>query len=134
MDFPHASLTGVIIDCIYQVSRELGPGFNERIYQRALAVLLRERGHEVCEEHPIVVHYHGERLATFQVDLIVDRKILTEIKAVVALDDYAESQILNYLKAAGGGVGLLVNFGKSVEIKRRVMGDPNADLTNVSYH
>ena len=130
-DLPHSEVTDKIIACMYQVHKELGSGFSERVYRRALAVLLRERGLVAVEEAQIRVYFHGKVVGTFYADILVNGVVLVEIKAVRELDALAESQILNYLKAAGGGVGLLINFGKTAVFKRRVMGDPNANLPNV---
>jgi GxxExxY protein len=130
-DLAHADLTAKIIACMYQVHNELDAGFTERIYRRALAVLLREQDFQVVEEARIVVHFHGKVIGTFYADIVVNGLVLVEVKAAHELDALAESQILNYLKAAGGGVGLLINFGRRAEFKRRVMGDPHANLPNV---
>jgi GxxExxY protein len=130
-DLPHSDVTEKIIACMYQVHNELGAGFTEKVYRRALALLLREQGLTAIEEARILVHFHGTVIGTFHVDIVVDGLVLVEIKATRELDALAESQILNYLKAAGGGIGLLINFGKRAVFKRRVMGDPNANLPNV---
>lgn len=77
----------------------------------------------MLEEAPLHVYFRGHLIGQFRADLVVDSCVLVEIKAATALEPYAEAQLLNYLKAAGGGVGLLVNFGRSVAFKRRVVGD-----------
>ena len=121
LDLTHYDVTDKIIACMYQVHKELGCGFTERVYRRALAVLLREQGLAVIEEARIRVDFHGKVVGTFDADIVVNGVVLVEIKAARELDAFAESQILNYLKAAGGGVGLLINFGKIAVFKRRVM-------------
>ena len=130
-DLLHAEITRVIIGAFYDVFHELGHGFSERIYCRALAVLLRERGLEVVEEQHITVTFHGQRIGTFYVDLGVAGKVIVEVKANKDLDTKDEAQILNYLKAAGGGIGLLVNFGRELKHRRFAMGDPSANLPNL---
>jgi GxxExxY protein len=129
--YPHADLTGRIIDACYRVFRELGHGFAEKIYRRAVAIVLREMGLEAIEEREIKVHFHGALIGTYKADIVVASTIIVEVKAAKDLDTRDEAQLLNYLKCAGGGVGLLVNFGKTLEHKRRVMGDPQANLPNL---
>jgi GxxExxY protein len=93
--------------------------------------VLRERGLFVLEEAPILVYFHGLRVDNFRADLVVEGKVLIEVKANRQLEPRDEAQTLNYLKSAGGGVGLLVNFGPQVIHKRLVMGDPHANLPNL---
>ncbi len=131
-EYVHAELTGVIVGAFYDLYNELGHGFSERVYRNALAVLLRERALAVVVEQPIVVNFHGVRVGTFLADLIVEEKILIEIKASKEVEPRDQAQILNYLKAAGGGVGLLVNFGRQLTHKRFVMGDAAANLPNLT--
>ena len=121
--FPLATLTYQIIACFLQVFRELGHGFSEAVYCRALAIVLIEKGFEIAVEHQIPVQFHGEIIGTFKADLIVNGRVIVEVKATQGIEDYAIAQTLNYLKAAGGGVGLIVCFGKSPEHKRLVMGN-----------
>ena len=127
----HCQLTFAIIGACFDLHNELGHGFSETVYRRALALLLRERRFTVVEEARVVVTFHGIRVGTFFVDLVVDGKVLIEIKATRDLEPRFVAQTLNYLKAAGGGVGLLVNFGAQVTHKRFVMGDPLANLPNL---
>ena len=131
-DYPHADLTRIIIGAFFKVHNELGHGYSEKIYRRALAIVLRELGLEAIEERRIKVFFHGALIGTFWVDLVVNGKIIVEIKAAKELEARDEAQILNYLKCAGGGVGLLVNFGRPLTYKRFVMGDPEANLPNLA--
>ena len=78
----------------------------------------------VARSVPLQVHFRGHMIGSFFADLIVDRTVLIEVKATARLENYAIAQTLNYLKVAGGGVGLLLNFGRKPESKRLVMGDP----------
>ena len=129
IDLPHANVTGVIIDAFYEVYRELGYGFSEHVYRRAMVILLRQRGIEVIEECPIVVRFRGVVVGSFFADIVVGKVVLVEVKALNSIEKYAEAQILNYLKAAGGGIGLLLNFGKEATYKRFAMGgDPSNSL------
>lgn len=128
----HSNITGTIIGAVLDVFHELGYGFSEKVYSRALAIRLREASLDVVEQPIITVRFHGHTIGTFWCDLAVERKVLVEVKAKRELEPHDEAQILNYLKAAGGGVGLLVNFGPDVKHRRFVMGDMAADLPNLT--
>lgn len=115
-------ITTQIIGCAYQVSNELGPGFLEKIYENALAHELRKIGLNVVQQKGIEVHYDGVIVGEFVVDLLVERKILVELKAVREVDDIHLAQALNYLKATGLKTCLLINFGKpKIQIRRLMM-------------
>jgi GxxExxY protein len=77
------------------------------------------------------VQFRGFIIGTFHADIVVANVVLVEVKAANAIENYAQAQILNYLKAAGGGVGLLMNFGKEAAFKRFAMGDPTNSLPNL---
>jgi GxxExxY protein len=123
VDLPHADVTDRIIRAFYDVYRELGYGFSEVVCRRALALVLRQYGLEVTEERAISVTFRGSIIGLFHADMVVAGVVLVEIKASSTIEKYAEAQILNYLKAAGGGVGLLLNFGREATYKRFAMGD-----------
>ena len=127
-DLPHADLTDGIIGCFFDVARELGYGFAERVHVEALRIALVERGFEAIKNVPLRVPFRGRIIGDFYADLVVNRTVLIEVKATAEIEMYAEAQILNYLKCAGGGVGLVLNFGKSAKIKRYVLGDPTDSL------
>jgi GxxExxY protein len=124
----HRDLTGLILKCFFDVYGELGHGFSELVLRRAMAIALEEAGLRVREEAALAVHFRGRCIGSFRADMIVEDTVLVEVKAATALENYAVSQILNYLKVAGGGVGLLLNFGRKPEFKRYVVGDPNVSL------
>lgn len=130
-EFLHAEITKAIIGAFYDVFHELGHGYAEKIYRRAVAIVLRERGFDAVEERHIQVFFRGANIGTFYADLVVNGKVMVEIKAARDLDTRDEAQTLNYLKCAGGGIGLLVNFGRELKYKRLVMGDPAANLPNL---
>jgi GxxExxY protein len=129
---PHADLTERIIGSFFEVFGELGHGFSNAVLRRAMGVALRQANLRVQEEAPISVSFRGELIGKFQADLVVERKVLVEIKPDARIESYAEAQLLNYLKAAGGGVGLLLNFGRRPEFRRMVMGDPENSLPRLS--
>ena len=121
--YPHQNVTGAIIAAAFDVSNELGCGFSEAVNRSALALVLRQNGLSVVEEQVLRVLFRNHVIGTFYADLVVEGLVLVEVKAAAAIEAYAEAQLLNYLKAAGGGVGLLLNFGRRVEYRRRVVGD-----------
>ena len=123
-DLAHADLTDRILAGFFEAYGELGHGFSEQVLCRALAIILRAAGLSVLEEAQLDVWFRGHCIGKFFADLIVNRTILVEVKGLPEIKPYAEAQLLNYLKAAGGGVGLLLNFGHQPKFKRMVVGDP----------
>jgi len=114
-------LTEKVIGCAYQVSNALGCGFLEKVYENALAHELRKAALRVRQQHGIKVHYDGVVVGEYAADLLVAGALLLELKAVKALDNIHLAQCLNYLKATGLRLCLLINFGKpKVEIRRVV--------------
>ncbi|MFA6187217.1 MAG: GxxExxY protein [Phycisphaerae bacterium] len=118
----HRELSEKIIASAYNVHNTLGSGFLEKVYKNALAIELEEAGLKYALESPLKVLYHNKMVGEYAADIIVDNKIIVEVKAVSKLESVHEVQLVNYLKATGIEVGLLINFGQSVEVKRRVFG------------
>jgi len=118
----HKELSEKIIAAAYAVHKELGHGFVEKVYKNALEIELRENGVKCNSEVPLNVSYHGQVVGDYFADLVVDDKIIVEIKAISDVVPIHEVQLVNYLKATGLHVGLLINFGPSVKVKRRVFG------------
>ena len=116
----YQELTENIIKAAYTVHNTLGYGFLEKVYQNALVIELAKRGIKADSEKPIKVFYEGQIVGDYVCDLIVDDKVILELKAVKELNDIHEVQLVNYLKVTGVEVGLLINFGPSVKIKRKV--------------
>jgi GxxExxY protein len=116
-------ITEKIIGCVYQVSNVLGPGYLEKVYENALAVELGRAGLQTVQQHRIAVRYKDILVGDFVADLLVEECIIVEIKAVRAVDDIHTAQCVNYLKATGLQVCLLVNFGApKATVKRVVYG------------
>jgi GxxExxY protein len=112
-------ITEKIIGCAYTVSNDLGCGFLEKVYENALAHEIRKAGCHCSQSQPIQVWYDGTIVGNYEADLIVENCVIVELKSVRALDDIHIAQCLNYLKATGLHVCLLLNFGKpKVEVKR----------------
>ena len=110
-----------IINAAYRVSNVLGCGFLEKVYENARAYELRKVGFDVGQQHLINVHYENVLVGQYAADIIVDDTVLVEIKAIKCFDDVHLAQCLNYLKATGMTICLLLNFGSpKVEVKRVV--------------
>jgi len=105
------------------VSNTLGSGFLEKVYENALAMELRKNGLQVKQQHGIQVRYNGVVVGEFAADLLVEDQVIIELKASKALDDIHRAQCLNYLKATGLSVCLLVNLGKPKAELRRIVNN-----------
>ena len=112
-------LTYRVRGCIYEVFRHLGAGFLEKVYERALIEELKTTGLSVSAQHPVKVMYKGKVVGDFVADLIVEGRVIIELKAQKELTKENEAQMLNYLKATGIRVGLLVNFSYPKAVVRR---------------
>ena len=113
-------LTEKIIGCAMKVHRTLGCGFLESVYQKAILHELRKSGLKVSQEAPLQVVYDGVIVGEFYADIIVENKVIVENKAVEALCEAHEVQVVNYLTATGLNIGLLFNFGApKLEFKRK---------------
>jgi GxxExxY protein len=116
---PHQDLTYEIIGVAMEVHSELGPGYNEEIYQKALEIELRNRKVQFEPQKSTEIKFKGEMVGLKFLDLLVDNKVVVEIKALSHLDSIHEAQLISYLKATKCEVGLLINFGaKKLEYKR----------------
>jgi GxxExxY protein len=116
----HTELTKNIIRCYYKVYNTLGYGFLEKVYEKALKKELEKAGHIVESQKPIKVYYDNGIVGDYFADLVVDNKVILELKAAEAIVVEHEVQLLNYLRATDIEVGLLFNFGKEPQFARRV--------------
>ena len=115
----HDDLTQTIIGCAFEVINELGSGFLESVYENSMVLALSEAGLPVQSQVPIPVMFRGKRVGDFYADLLVDEKVIVELKAVRAIVPEHQAQIINYLNATGIEVGMLINFGNpKLELKR----------------
>lgn len=121
--FKHSDLTQSIIGTFYEVYNELGHGFLESVYENSLAIALREKGFEVSQQIAIPVWFRGIQVGDFDADLMVNKLVLLELKAMRAIDSAHIAQLLNYLKATEIEIGLLLNFGPKPEFKRVAFGN-----------
>lgn len=119
MIMKYEDLTYKIIGCAMEVHKHLGNGFQEVVYQRALAIEMQMQGIEFSREHEMPLQYKGFDVGTRRVDFFVEDKIMVEIKAVINLEDVHLAQAMNYIEAYKLEIGLLINFGaKSLQHKR----------------
>jgi GxxExxY protein len=115
----YQELTHSIIGAAMEVHKTLGNGFQEVIYQRALAIEMTERNIEYSREQEMRIQYKGHDIGTRRVDFFVEDKIMVEIKAIINLEDVHLAQAMNYVEAYDLEIGLLINFGaKSLQFKR----------------
>ena len=118
-------VTYAIRGAVFEVNKVLGPGFLEKVYENALVVELKERGIKAESQVSITVYYKGKPVGEYIADILVENKVIVELKTVEAIDKIHEAQLLNYLKATGIRVGILVNFKHpKAEIRRMVLDLP----------
>jgi GxxExxY protein len=122
-------ITYKIRGAVFEVNRVLGSGFLEKIYENALLIEIRKRGLRAESQVPINVHYKDHVVGEYVADIVVEDKVIVELKTVENLEKLHEAQLLNYLKATGIQVGLLVNFRhQKAEIKRMVFELPEGPI------
>ena len=119
----HHELTGTIIEAFYKVFNTMGYGFLEKVYENCMAIELRKRGLKVVKQDHIMVYYEGEDVGEYYSDLLVEDKVIVELKAAETLIKKHEVQLINYLKATSVEVGLLLNFGENPKFKRKVFSN-----------
>lgn len=121
MKLLHQALTECIIKTFYEVYNELGYGFLEKVYQNSLYLELKSKGFKVEAQKKIDVYYKGIVVGEYFADLIVEDLIILELKAADCIVAEFENQILNYIRGTDCEVGLLLNFGKKPEFRRKVL-------------
>ena len=124
-DYKYSDLTELIIKCFYKVYNELGYGFLEKVYQNALLIELQNEELDVISQKQIKVFYQGEEIGEYYADSVVEEVVILELKAVGTIAKEHEFQLINYLRATNIEVGLLLNFGKKPEFKRKVFSNTN---------
>ena len=121
-------LTRQIIGAFFRVYNRLGYGFLEKVYERALAIELRERGLRVACQNPVKVFYGGRMVGDYFADLVVEDSVIVELKAAEALHPAHEAQLVNYLRATEIEVGLLLNFGTKPQFSRKLFTNDKKGL------
>lgn len=133
----HKEITDIVIKTYYEVYNELGYGFLERVYQNAMLFELKNKGLNVEAQKMIKVHYKGLLVGDYFADIIVEESVILELKASEVLVYENELQLLNYLRATNIEVGLLLNFGKKAEFRRKIFTNDrknlNIDLSNINF-
>ena len=119
----HESITDQILKGFYKVYNTLGYGFLEKVYENALLIELHSMGMAVSQQHPIAVYYGDEIVGEYFADLLVNEKIVVELKCAEKLRPEHTAQLTNYLKATKNEVGLLLNFGHDPEFKRIIFSN-----------
>ena len=119
-NYKHSELTQNIIKCFYKVYNTLGYGFLEKVYENALYIELKAMGLAVEKQKQIKVYYEEKEVGEYYADLLVKGEVIVELKAAESLCEEHEFQLINYLKATDIEVGLLLNFGKKPEVRRKV--------------
>ena len=122
-NYKHSDTSQEIISAAYEVYNYLGFGFLESVYEKALQIELEDRGFTVRSQQAIKVFYKKRTAGDFKADLIVNDSIIIELKAVSKIDPKHEVQLVNYLRATEIEVGLVINFGQELKIKRRVFSN-----------
>lgn len=118
-DFKHKELTEKIISIFYRVYNKLGYGFLEKVYENTMIIELEKEGIPAVSQSAISVSYESKIIGEYYADILVDNKVIVEIKAIRHLVVDNEAQLLNYLKATNMEVGLLLNFGPKPDFKRK---------------
>jgi GxxExxY protein len=116
--YKYSELTEQIIGIFYEVYNELGAGFLEKFYEEAMALVFKERGIPFQQQASIPVWFHGQKIGTYDADLVVNGVVLLELKACRALDPAYEAQLLHYLRSTEIEIGLLLNFGPKPQVRR----------------
>ncbi|MBP9152862.1 MAG: GxxExxY protein [Flavobacteriales bacterium] len=119
----HGITTGKILEAFFNVYHELGYGFLEKVYENAMLIELEEMGLACQAQQPISVFYHDENVGEYFADIVVENKVIIELKAVETISEQHEAQLINYLRATNMEVGLLLNFGKKPQHKRKVFSN-----------
>jgi GxxExxY protein len=117
----YKDVTQQIIGAAFEVHRNLGGGFLEKVYENALMLEFANTGLEARQQVPIPVYYKNERVGEYFADILVNGVIICELKAVDSISREHEIQLVHYLSATTIETGLLINFGKSVQVKRKIL-------------
>ena len=120
MNLLHKNITDIILKSYYKVYNNLGYGFLEKVYENALLYELRNHGLNCEKQKPIKVYYEQIQVGEYYADIIVNECIILELKATESIAEEHEFQLINYLKATEIEIGLLLNFGKNPEFKRKI--------------
>jgi GxxExxY protein len=113
-------ISHVIVGCFFDVYNELGYGFMELLYARALEITMQQRGLRVDREYPVAVSFRGQQIGFHRIDILVERRVVVEIKSTERLAESSRRQLRNYVKALGVGLGILLHFGPAPKFYREL--------------
>lgn len=130
MNLLYKDLTDIILKTFYEVYNQLGYGFLEKVYQNALLIELKSKGLEVIPQKKIQVYYKGNRVGEYYADLMINNSIIIELKAADYIVEEFENQLLNYLRGTDCELGILLNFGKKPEFRRKVFENKRKKFNN----
>ena len=120
--YKYSDITEQVIKAFYKVYNTLGYGFLEKVYENSLAIELNQQGCSVVQQATLKVYYNGYLVGEYYADLLVENKVIVELKAVESLNNQHYAQLLNYLKATEIEIGLILNFGPDKpEVRRRIL-------------
>lgn len=122
-NYKHSDVTGKIIKAFYRVYNTLGYGFLEKVYHNALMIELPKHGLKCISQFPVDVYYDKIKVGVYFADIVVNDCVIIELKAASSICEEHETQLTNYLKGSDIEVGMLLNFGKEPEFKRKVFSD-----------
>ena len=134
MIYLYEDLTERIIKCFFEVYNRLGFGFLEKVYARAMMIELAEQGLRACCQSSVAVYYKEEPVGDYFADIIVQDTIILELKAAEHVAEEHELQLINYLKATDLEVGLLLNFGKKPEVRRKIFTNDRKKMAQKVTH
>jgi GxxExxY protein len=117
----HSGTTKAIIESFDEVYNRLGYGFLEKVYENALAIVLRAKGCKVLQQHPIQIHFEAELIGQYYADLLVNDSVIVELKAADCISDEHVAQLLNYLRATRIEIGFVLNFGPEAKFTRKIL-------------
>lgn len=129
----HEDITEKIIKAFYKVYNTLGYGFLEKVYERAMLIELRAMGLNAESQKRILVYYFGNVVGDYNSDLTIENLVICELKAAECIVDEHEFQLINYLKATTIEVGLLLNFGKKPEVRRKIFDNDKKAMLKKLY-
>ena len=132
MNLLHKDTTDIILKSFYKVYNNLGYGFLEKVYENALLYELRNQGLDCEKQKPIKVYYEQIQVGEYYADIIVNECIILELKASESIAEEHEFQLINYLKATEIEIGLLLNFGKNPEFKRKIFTNKKKKSVKIS--
>lgn len=134
VELKHSNITELILKSFYKVYNELGYGFLEKVYQNALFLELTSAGLYCEKQKAIKVFYNEQIVGDYFADIIVEDTVIVELKAAEAIIEEHEFQLINYLKATEKEVGLLLNFGKKPEFKRKIFSNQNKKFNFIHHN